>query len=291
MVQISKLNQQLPCPVNAASATLRQHFIYDTIIWALIMNYKLIFWVASLALFSCKAVAVDYLLGNGDVIEINVIQQPDLSLTKTLNDNGEIRFPYVGIVSLQGLTEFAAESLLEDKLDQTNYVVSPQVTIRVIEHHSRVVSVEGLVAKPGEYPIIGATTVEQIVARAGGLLEGADTDVTFFRPGQAPKTIDLYGIYDAGSSNRETVVSTGDRILVSSSPVFYTYGEVERPGRYELEEGMTVYQALSISAGLTDEGSEKNITVIRDSSNDPVTVSLTDKILPNDVIKVRKSLF
>lgn len=236
--------------------------------------------------------ANDYRLGKGDVIQITVIEQADLKLLKTLNGSGEIRFPYAGIINLANKTEFEAETLLEEKLSKSNYVKSPQVTVRIVEHRSSVAYVDGLVNKPGEYPIIGRVTVQQLIARAGGLSKGASAEVSFYREGQAANKIDLYSIYNSNSNlSAEVYVKSGDRILVNPVPVFYTYGAVEKPGRYDYESGMTVYQALSISEGLTEEASERNITIIRGSDGSSVEASLTDKIQPNDVIKVRKSRF
>ena len=236
--------------------------------------------------------ANDYLLGKGDVIEITVIDQTDLKLVKTLNSAGEIRFPYAGVVNLKNKTVFQAESLLEEKLSKSNYVKAPQVAVGIVQHRSSVAYVDGLVSKPGEYPIIGLVTVQQLVARAGGLAKGASTEISFYREGQGVQNIDLYSIYSSGNNlSTEIYVKSGDRVLVNAVPVFYTYGAVEQPGRYDYESGMTVYQALSISEGLTEEASERNITIIRGENSETIEASLTDKIQPNDVIKVRKSRF
>ena len=256
------------------------------------MNFKKYLVLGLLFTYSTILAANDYLLGEGDVIEITVIDQSDLKLVKTLNAAGEIRFPYAGVISLLNKTEFQAESLLEEKLSRSNYVKSPQVTVGIIEHRSSLAYVDGLVANPGEYPIIGLVTIQQLVARAGGLSKGASAEISFYREGQATKKIDLYNIYNTNSKqSAEIYVKSGDRILVTPVPVFYTYGAVEQPGRYDYENGMTVYQALSISEGLTEDASERNITIIRGADGQTIDASLTDKIQPNDVIKVRKSRF
>lgn len=233
----------------------------------------------------------DYFLGAGDVIAISVLQQPDLELQKKVSESGNIRFPFVGVVSLVGKTEFQAEMLLEEKLKRSNYVKSPQVTVRIMEYHSSIASVDGKVANPGEYPVVGTVTVQQLVARAGGLLEGASSEISLFRKGQSVKKINLFEIYDAGQTNAASIVRSGDRVLISAAPVFYTYGALEKPGRYEYRDGMTVYQALSTSGGLTEAGSEKNIEIIRGTESKSVSASLNDKIQPNDVIKIKESRF
>lgn len=250
--------------------------------------------VLSFFLFTISSAALaqaDYFLGAGDVIEISVLQQPDLKLQKKISQSGNIRFPFVGIVSVVGKTEFQAEMLLEEKLKLSNYVKSPQVTVSIVEYHSSIASVDGKVAKPGEYPVVGNVSVQQLVARAGGLLEGASSEISLFRKGQQVRKIDLFAIYQTGQNNSESFIRPGDRILISAAPVFYTYGALEKPGRYEYRDGMTVYQALSTSGGLTEAGSEKNIEIIRGSESKPVKATLNDRIQANDVIKIRESRF
>jgi len=159
-------------------------------------NYKRLFLSLLLLITSFTATAQnDYFLGAADVIEISVLEQPDLKLQKKISQSGNIRFPFVGVVSLIGKTEFQAEVLLEEKLKRSNYVKSPQVTVQVVEYRSSIASVDGKVTKPGEYPIVGTVTVQQLVARAGGLLEGASSEVSLYRKGQPVKKVDLFDIY------------------------------------------------------------------------------------------------
>jgi polysaccharide export outer membrane protein len=81
---------------------------------------------------------------------------------------------------------------------------------------------------------------------------------------------------------------------VPKAPVYYIYGEVQRPGSYRIERGMTIRQALALAGGLTARGTERRMKVERQLENgekDMVSVELTDVVRADDVIYVRESLF
>ena len=86
----------------------------------------------------------------------------------------------------------------------------------------------------------------------------------------------------------------GDTIYVHRAPVFYIYGEAQRPGSYRIERGMTVMQALAQGGGPTARGSEKRLRLHRKQANggiQQIEPQLTDPVLPNDVIYVKESIF
>jgi polysaccharide export outer membrane protein len=68
-------------------------------------------------------------------------------------------------------------------------------------------------------------------------------------------TIDLHALL-AGDRTQNHAVTNGDVIVVPRAPMFYIYGEVQRPGSYKLEKNMSIAQAISAGGGLTAKGSE-----------------------------------
>ena len=89
-------------------------------------------------------------------------------------------------------------------------------------------------------------------------------------------------------------VANGDIIYVPRARIFYIYGEVQKPGAYRLEPGMTVMQALSVGGGLTVRGTERGLRLHRRDPGGAVKTiepELTDTIRENDVVFVRESLF
>ncbi len=75
---------------------------------------------------------------------------------------------------------------------------------------------------------------------------------------------------------------------------YYVYGQVQRPGMYPLDRGMTVAQAIAKGGGLTLRGTDKGVRVHRRYGNNTVQVlepKLDDPIRPGDLIFVRESVF
>jgi polysaccharide export outer membrane protein len=108
-----------------------------------------------------------YKLGAADVIRVNVWKSAELSQTVTVGPDGFVSLPLLGDVHAAGLTANDLARDLSSRL--SGYVVSPQVTVSVVDIRSRQVFVTGQVGKPGAYPLIAPITVLQLIAQAGGL--------------------------------------------------------------------------------------------------------------------------
>lgn len=240
----------------------------------------------------------EHLLGAGDVIRVNVFQNPDLSLETRISEQGQITFPLVGAVTVGGLVVSAAEQRIAKALRDGKFVLNPQVNILVMQIRSAQVSVLGQVGKPGRYPIEQANSkVSEMIAAAGGVVPGASDIVTLSgqRNGRPVKLdIDLPAILQAGKVELDTVVSNGDILFVDRAPMIYVYGEVQRPGVTRLERGMTVMQALAASGGLTQRGTERGLRIHRRDASGAVKViqpNINDHVERDDVIYVRESVF
>jgi len=74
---------------------------------------------------------------------------------------------------------------------------------------------------------------------------------------------------------------------------FYVFGEVETPGKYEWEKGITVLQAIATAGGLTETAAARRTKVVREQGGVPVRlkVKITDPVLPNDTVMVPESFF
>jgi polysaccharide export outer membrane protein len=239
------------------------------------------------------------LLGVGDVLKITVYQNPDLTVDGArVSELGQINFPLIGNVAIGGLTVTAAEQKIAKMLRDGGFVLRPQVNIQVGLIRSNVISILGQVGKPGRYPIetVG-TKVSEMIAAAGGVLPGGADVVTLVgtRNGRPIKLdIDLPAILQSGKSELDVPVDNGDIIYVGRAPTAYIYGEVQRPGVFRIEPGMTLMQALAESGGLTARGTQRGIKVHRRDANGVVSVldmGLNDAVQRDDVIYVKESLF
>ena len=107
------------------------------------------------------------ILGSADVIHIGVWKNPDLTQTVTIGPDGFISLPLLGDVHVAGMT---ANQLAQDLMTKlSNYMTNAQVTVSMVEIHSRQVFVTGQVGRPGGYPLVAPISVLQLIAQAGGL--------------------------------------------------------------------------------------------------------------------------
>ena len=241
--------------------------------------------------------AEDYLLGEGDTVNITVYEQPDLATVARISqDDGTISFPLLGEVTIAGLSPEDAGRKIEKLLKQGGLIKAPQVSLTVKEFFSQKIPVLGQVKSPGEYSLKGESRVVDLITQAGGVKDDA-ADVIVVVKNEAGKSvkheIDLLQFY-AGDMTQNIKVARGDFILVPKMDTFYIHGEVKRPGMYRLERGMTAMQALSVGGGLTDRGSLKGMKVTRrqlDGKTEKIGIGLTDTLQSNDVLYVKERIF
>lgn len=240
----------------------------------------------------------EYRLGSGDVIRINVYQNPDLTLETRVTEAGVVSYPLLGSIRLGGLSVTAAEKLIADGLRNGNFVKQPQVTLVVVQVRGNQASVLGQVNRPGRYPIeVADMRLTDLLAMAGGTAaNGADmVIVTGTRNGQPfRQEVDLPTVFLAGAKDKDIIIVNGDTVWVDRQPIVYIYGEVQRPGPMRLERGMTLMQSLATGGGLTQRGTEKGIRVHRRGAGGQVqiiTPTMDDAMRDGDVVYVRESLF
>jgi polysaccharide export outer membrane protein len=254
--------------------------------------------LAALLAGAAHGQANDYTLGAGDVVKVTVFQNPDLTTETRVSEAGTITFPLIGQVGIAGQTPAQAERVIATRLRDGGFVNRPQVNLVVLQFKGSQVSVLGQVNKPGRYPLDQSRNrLTEVLALAGGVLPtGADTVTLVTNEGGQEKKIevDIPELMASGDLSRDLVVKNGDVIYVNRFPVFYIYGEVQRPGQYRVERGMTVMQAVAVGGGLTIRGTERGIRLTRkDDKGATVTreAKPLELIQGDDVLQVRESLF
>ena len=242
--------------------------------------------------------AADYRLAPGDAIRIQVFQNPDLSLETRVPETGSISYPLVGAVAVGGLTISQAEQKIAAALRAGGYVEKPQVNIALQQVRGNQVSVLGQVNHPGRFPLETFNVrVTEVLALAGGIADtGAASVVLVGTRSGSPfrKEIDMEALFGSSSGADDLVVQAGDTLYVRRAPMYYIYGEVQKPGSYRIERGMTVQQALAQGGGLTPRGTERKLRVERkDAAGKTVSImpKPVDLVQADDVLYVRESLF
>jgi polysaccharide export outer membrane protein len=238
--------------------------------------------------------STDYRLGPGDLLKVAVFGSPDLSNEVRVSESGNITFPLVGQVLVAGRSPSQVEAMLSAQLEQGGYVRAPQVSVLVVEYLSQKVSVLGHVVKPGQYALQSASRLLDLLAEAGGVIneEAADT-ATLMRKDGSKALIDLPALF-SGDPAQNHAVAGGDTVYVPKAPQFYVYGEVQKPGIYKLQRGMTVSRAISAGGGLTARGSERRVVVKRrdaKGNEEQYSVRGSDVLQADDVLFVKEGYF
>ena len=241
-----------------------------------------------------QAADSDYRLGAGDLLRVSVFGSPELSGEVRVTESGNITYPLIGQVPVAGKSPAQVEALLVSAFTEGGYLKQPQVSVLVMEYRSQKVSVMGHVTKPGQYSLQQSSRVLDVLAEAGGpLREEAADSATLMRKDGSKASIDLVALFQ-GDPAQNHAVGGGDTVYVPRAPQFYVYGEVQRPGMYKLERGMTVSRAITAGGGLTTRGSERRVVIKRKDKNgkeEHYSAKGSDVLQADDVLMVKEGLF
>jgi polysaccharide export outer membrane protein len=112
-----------------------------------------------------------YVIGNDDMLAINVWKEPDVSRTIPVRSDGKISLPLAGELQAAGHTPLKLEQDIAAKLK--SYIAEPEVTVIVQQVNSQKFNILGMVNRPGSYPIVNSSTVLDAIATAGGFRDFA----------------------------------------------------------------------------------------------------------------------
>lgn len=116
----------------------------------------------------------EYVVGESDVLHVNVWKEPEVTQTVIVRTDGNISLPLINDVHVAGQTPLQIQTAIADKLKA--YLTNPQVTVTVTDIRSKRAFITGEVARPGGYPLNTETNVLQLIAQAGGLTPFAKRD-------------------------------------------------------------------------------------------------------------------
>ena len=157
-----------------------------------------------------------YVIGPEDVLGVVFWREKDLSTDAAVRPDGKITVPLLNDLPAAGLTP----DQLRDRIQTaaSKFVEDPSVTIVVKAINSRKVFITGQIAKPGQYPLAGPTTVMQLIATAGGVSEFADTDKILIMRTEAgkqtAKRFNYEDVLDGKNLNQNIELQPGDTVVV-----------------------------------------------------------------------------
>jgi polysaccharide export outer membrane protein len=214
----------------------------------------------------------DYPIGAGDLLSIDVLGVPDFTRELRVNASGNIPMPFLGPVSVKGLTPAQAGEKIADLLNP-DYVKNPQVSILIKDPRSRTFSVIGAVQKPDQYKLEQPITLVAAIAGAGGLNFAKASEIAqvqrLHENGDSTYQIEvnLKKLLYEGDLSRDIPIKPGDviNIPVRADTSVYVIGDVNKPGPCALPEdqAITVSRALAMAGGPTKTSKMKSVTLIR----------------------------
>lgn len=130
----------------------------------------------------------DTTLGPGDVFEVSVYGEKELSGKYKVAKDGSIDFPLIGRVVVAGKEPTEVSDDISERLLEGQILRNPQVSVFVTEYASKRVSVVGAVSKPGTFPMSSGLTVVQAISLAGGFTALASRNDTLVTRRDSQKT-------------------------------------------------------------------------------------------------------
>ena len=235
------------------------------------------------------ASATEYRIGPEDLLELSVMDAPDLTRAVRVSGGGEISLPLLGVVKAADLTPRELEIVLQELLRRI-YMKDPHVGVFVREMQSHSVSVVGAVRKPGVFQIRGAKTVLEMLSMAEGLAEDAGDTVYVMRgarleepallavqnaapgnitlpitdtpspasggldpagtPSQIPsREINLKELLESPDPRNNFIVYPGDIVKVARAGIIYVVGEVKKPGGFLLKTNENISVLQALALG------------------------------------------
>lgn len=232
-----------------------------------------------------------YLLGPGDVVDIGLVGRGDFSGRARVSTDGTILLPLIGKIKAADRTVLELSDDIRAALIKGQFYSDPVVRAEVLQISSRYAVVLGNVGQPGLLPLDRTYRLSEILARVGGKT-GGGADYVLLTRGTTGAT-ERYSIDElaSGGPEKDPLVQAGDKLYVPSAEtqVFYVSGQVNTPGAFTVTDGLTFRMAIAKGGGVTENGSEKKLKVVR--AGKPIKVKLEDPVKVGDIITVGERLF
>jgi polysaccharide export outer membrane protein len=193
----------------------------------------------------------------GDLVFISVAGSPELSRSYRISPEGCVTLPLLHQpVAVAAMTPAQIGRAVGAALVREQILVTPIVSVSVLEYRSRRVSIVGAVKAPTIVQAVGEMKLLDAIARAQGFAPDAGPEVVVSRPGPEPgtrtaTTIPIKELIAGHNPEMNVALHGGEEIRVPEAPKLFIVGNVKNPGSYPLNElgGTTVLKALAVSQG------------------------------------------
>ncbi len=196
-------------------------------------------------------VPAEYVVGPGDTFEVQLIGERGGRYTLVVGRDGVVDFPELGPIAVAGMRFDSARALLERRVAEQMIGMRASVTLGPLR--SIQVFVLGEAERPGSYTVSGLSTITNALFVSGGVKPiGSLRSIELKRGGRLVQRLDLYDLLLAGDTSNDARLVPGDVIFIPPvGPTVAIDGEIQRPAIYEVREGATAAEVLSLAGGLT----------------------------------------
>jgi len=159
-----------------------------------------------------------YSLGTTDVLEVTVMRHSEVSGQYVINNEGKIQYDFVGDVYVEGLTKNEVKALIIKRLSK--FIISPEVTVKIVGYNSKIVYVIGEVGRPGKIFMRGDTiTVREALVQAGlPLLSAKAAKSSVITPSASgspeTKNVNVHKLLYKGDLRENLVMKPGDTLYI-----------------------------------------------------------------------------
>lgn len=225
-----------------------------------------------------------------------------LSGTFMVDPAGGFDMPYLGRLQAAGLTPRELSDLIgRTAVEKEFFMTPPQIIVDLTQAVNKRITVTGAVRVPGEVMFANTLKLFDALVRVGMTGPAAGDQVLVVRPGTADNpdgevlTVNLRELTGGSLAEHDIELQDGDRVIVPEADRVFIDGYVRSPGAYLVPAGTMVRQALSMAGGITPQGSERGIRILRkkEDASEPEElkdVKLTDEVQPGDTIIIRKRI-
>jgi len=198
-------------------------------------------------------------LGIDDLVAVSVYDAPELTRTVRVESDGEIHLPLLhNGVKASGLLPHDLEAAVATELTTEQILVNPVVKVTVVEYHSRPVAVMGAVKLPVTFQAVGAVTLLDALAKAGGLNDLAGTEILVTRgqdaagKGALTERVPIKRLINDADASVNFVLHGGEEIRVPEAGKIFVVGNVKKPGAFLVRDGSenSVLKLVALAEGL-----------------------------------------
>lgn len=209
-----------------------------------------------------------YVIGPGDQILIDIYGRSEEDHTLSVSPEGTINIPFIGIVTVSGMTIDQATARIESELAKVYSAIKTgetKVSVALGDIRSIQVTVTGEVVQPGSYTLPSVANAFNALYFSGGpTAEGSFREIHVIRAGKEVAVLDVYDVLMNGFFSTNIRLEDQDVLMV---PPYQNrvsiVGEVKRPAIFELKEGETFDKLLTYAGGFTEDAYRSRIKVTR----------------------------